>query len=224
MRREERVTVQGPVKEQQPDGMSHRGEGGGGGGAPHRECPPPRVPLPGTPLMVCVAGSAGAVESAAAVAHAFVGCVDLRCGCCIKCVLSVRRGGGGGSMRAAPSTAPADQATHTEGGKAGIRPCRVRRCIPRKCGRSFGVHRAIVIGTPKRQPPPPPGQNRSDARWMRRGVGSKTRKTTPPQQPAHPPVRQLLGSANAEKTPEGAQTAAVFRTQRPDAAREGKNG
>ena len=29
MRREERVTVQGPVKKQQPDGMSH---GGGGGG------------------------------------------------------------------------------------------------------------------------------------------------------------------------------------------------
>ena len=26
MRREERVTVQGPVKEQQPDGMSHRGQ------------------------------------------------------------------------------------------------------------------------------------------------------------------------------------------------------
>ena len=25
MRREEQVTVQGPVKEQQPDGMSHRG-------------------------------------------------------------------------------------------------------------------------------------------------------------------------------------------------------
>ena len=30
MRREERVTVQGPVKEQQPDGMSHRGGGEGG--------------------------------------------------------------------------------------------------------------------------------------------------------------------------------------------------
>ena len=29
MRREERVTVQGPVKEQQPDGMSHAGGGGG---------------------------------------------------------------------------------------------------------------------------------------------------------------------------------------------------
>ena len=28
MRREERVTVEGPVKEQQPDGMSHRGGGG----------------------------------------------------------------------------------------------------------------------------------------------------------------------------------------------------
>ena len=42
MRREERVTVQGPVKEQQPDGMSHGGGGGGGttniagGGANHR--------------------------------------------------------------------------------------------------------------------------------------------------------------------------------------------
>ena len=31
MRREERVTVQGPVKEQQPDGMSHEGGGGGAG-------------------------------------------------------------------------------------------------------------------------------------------------------------------------------------------------
>ena len=51
MRREERVTVQGPVKEQQPDGMSHRGGGvqgrlewlyavGGG------EVPPPGPPLP----------------------------------------------------------------------------------------------------------------------------------------------------------------------------------
>ena len=29
MRRGERVTVQGPVKKQQPDGMSHRGGGGG---------------------------------------------------------------------------------------------------------------------------------------------------------------------------------------------------
>ena len=36
MRREERVTVQGPVKEQQPDGMSH------GGGQPAARSPQPR--------------------------------------------------------------------------------------------------------------------------------------------------------------------------------------
>ena len=37
MRREERVTVQGPVKEQQPDGMSHGGVA---------DSPPPSDPLP----------------------------------------------------------------------------------------------------------------------------------------------------------------------------------
>ena len=37
MRREERVTVQGPVKEQQPDGVSHRGGGGGSDGERARE-------------------------------------------------------------------------------------------------------------------------------------------------------------------------------------------
>ena len=40
MRMEERVTVQRPIKEQQPDGMSHRGGeawGGGGGWGLHRE-------------------------------------------------------------------------------------------------------------------------------------------------------------------------------------------
>ena len=51
MRRDERVTVQGPVKIQQPDGMSHRGWGGGGAGDPvfppwltpthRRQCAPP---------------------------------------------------------------------------------------------------------------------------------------------------------------------------------------
>ena len=34
-RREERVTVQSPVKRQQPDGMSDRGGGGSGGPPPH---------------------------------------------------------------------------------------------------------------------------------------------------------------------------------------------
>ena len=43
MRREERVTVQGPVKKQQLDGKSHRGTGGEGAGqGPGR--PPPRNP------------------------------------------------------------------------------------------------------------------------------------------------------------------------------------
>ena len=43
----------------------------------------------------------------------------------------------------------------------------------------------------------------------------------PPQQSAQPPVRQLLGSANAEPTP---QAAAAARTQRSDATREEKKG
>ena len=43
MRREERVTVQGPVKEQQPDGMSHRGLD-----------PPPPPARPPTPLTVAL--------------------------------------------------------------------------------------------------------------------------------------------------------------------------
>ena len=40
MRREERVTVQGPVKEQQPDGMSHGGVSQNPGGAVLTSCPP----------------------------------------------------------------------------------------------------------------------------------------------------------------------------------------
>ena len=42
MRREERVTVQGRVKKQQPDGMSHMG-GGGGRGSPHLDPPVKRL-------------------------------------------------------------------------------------------------------------------------------------------------------------------------------------
>ena len=48
MRREDRVTVQGPVKEQQPDGMSHRrGVGGWVGHNPRKAtiAPPPPKPL-----------------------------------------------------------------------------------------------------------------------------------------------------------------------------------
>ena len=53
MRREERVTVQGPVKEQQPDGMSHRrafeppkgGAPGGGGGLSPDRSRQPEIPF-----------------------------------------------------------------------------------------------------------------------------------------------------------------------------------
>ena len=44
MRREERVTVQGPIKEQQPDGMSH-----GGGGFPLDPLPPSPPSAQATP-------------------------------------------------------------------------------------------------------------------------------------------------------------------------------
>ena len=49
MRREETVTVQGPVKKQQPDGISHRGGGEGAGrGLVDQHRPPLEAPLPGT--------------------------------------------------------------------------------------------------------------------------------------------------------------------------------
>ena len=50
---------------------------------------------------------------------------------------------------------------------------------------------------------------------------AKTNKR-PPQQPAQLPVRQLLGSADAETTPQGTTAAAAVRTQRPDA--KGRTG
>ena len=78
------------------------------------------------------------------------------------------------------------------------------------------------------------------------GVWTAKPVKRPPQQPAHPPKRQLLGaadaqtahpatsstapahqllgSANAETTPAGAPAAAADRTQRPDATCEGKKG
>ena len=48
MRREDRVTVQGPVKEQQPDGMSHGGSSQGGCINPFSPVESP--PTPGTVL------------------------------------------------------------------------------------------------------------------------------------------------------------------------------
>ena len=83
---------------------------------------------------------------------------------------------------------------------------------------------------------------------MQGGGGGGAARTVkrPRQQPAQPPIRQLLGaadaqtahpatsstapvhqrlgSATAETTPAGAPAAATDRTQRPDATCEGKNG
>ena len=78
------------------------------------------------------------------------------------------------------------------------------------------------------------------------GVWAAKTVKRPRQQPAQPPIRQLLGaadaqtahpatsstapahqrlgSANAETTPAGALAAAADRTQRPDATCEGENG
>ena len=92
-------------------------------------------------------------------------------------------------------------------------------------------------------------RKRSDAGYGRPEDGgvwtAKTVKQTR-QQPAQPPIRQLLGAANAqtahpptsstapahqrlgsvnaETTPAGAPAAVADRTQRPDATCEGKNG
>ena len=62
MRREERVTVQGPVKEQQPDGMSH------GGGT---SLLPMHASLGGGGVEACVEGCAEGAESGVAQKHVF---------------------------------------------------------------------------------------------------------------------------------------------------------
>ena len=92
-------------------------------------------------------------------------------------------------------------------------------------------------------------QKHSEAGYGRpvdRGVWAANTVKRPRQQPAQPPIRQLLGaadaqtahpatfrtapthqllgSANAETTPARAPAAAADRTQRPDATCEGKNG
>ena len=92
-------------------------------------------------------------------------------------------------------------------------------------------------------------QKHSEAGYGRpvdRGVWTAKTVKRPPQQPARPPIRQLLGaadaqtahpatsntapahqllgSANAETTPAGAPAGAADRKQRPDAACEGTNG
>ena len=85
-----------------------------------------------------------------------------------------------------------------------------------------------------------------DGRPVARGQWAAQTVKRPPQQPAQPPIRQLLGAtdtqtahdatsstapahqplgtANAERTPAAAPAAAADRTRRPDATCGGKNG
>ena len=105
--------------------------------------------------------------------------------------------------------------------------------------RSTRTGERVTIQGPVKKPQPD---------GMSHGGGAWTAQTVkrPPQQPAQPPIRQLLGaadaqtahpatfgtapahrplgSANAETTPAGAPAAAADRTQRPDATCEGTNG
>ena len=103
MRREERVTVQGPVKEQQPDGMSHRGGAGGaslpskdalggGGGNPSPLPPPPSrqisLRLPLARMSGCLRALVSACTALRAPVHHFIPPSDARAWGCA-------RGGGG---------------------------------------------------------------------------------------------------------------------------------
>jgi len=59
---------------------------------------------------------------------------------------------------------------------------------------------------------------------IRQLLGAADAQTAHPATSSTAPAHQLLGSANAETTPAGAPAAAADRTQRPDATCEGKNG
>ena len=59
---------------------------------------------------------------------------------------------------------------------------------------------------------------------IRQLLGAADTQTAHPATSSTAPVHQLLGSANAETTPARAPAAAADRTQRPDATCEGKNG
>ena len=215
MRREERVTVQGPVKEQQPDGMSHGGGGGGGDGYRKRQRDPrpaghPRVPLVaapapqqlaahGQPRVPQVLHRAPAAQEDAAV-------------------------GAGGRARAQR----VGLAGHGEPHGAGAAQGRAdpvghgHRPLHRRGRRAPAVEGVRAVA--------------------RAGGGGETTPTTTSTssihqllgaadaQPAHPatsstaPTHQPLGSANAETTPAGAPAAVADRTQRPDATCEGTSG
>ena len=59
---------------------------------------------------------------------------------------------------------------------------------------------------------------------IRQLLGAADTQTAHPATSSTAPAHQLLGSANGETTPAGAPAAAADRTQRPDATCEGTSG
>ena len=149
---------------------------------------------------------------------------------CIVVREAVEPGGRGRTAMALPNLRPSSVVGP---GDVGVHLC-------------IGLTHALDFGLLSCAPSPPPNK-RQTRRSEGGGGGLLPRpRQRPRQQPAHTPIRQLLGaadaqtahpatsstapthqslgSANAETTPARAPAAAADRTQRPDATCEGKNG
>ena len=141
---------------------------------------------------------------------------------------SVRRGSGTqGANPGAPaaqrrySSAPGGSRARwaTAGARAeqGTWGSRTRKPREARCGRpEDGGVGAAKTVKQPRQQPAQPP--------IRQLLGAADTQTTHPATTSTAPVHQLLGSVNAETTPAGAPAAAADRTQRPDATCEGKTG
>ena len=81
------------------------------------------------------------------------------------------------------------------------------------------VDRGVCTAKTVKRPPPQPAQPP-----IRQLLGAANAQTAHPPTSSTAPAHQLLGSANAETTPARAPAAAADRTQRPDATCEGKTG
>ena len=210
MRREERVTVQGPAKEQQPDGMSHRGRGGGANTPP----PPTRISswekmkFPNDNIDWALGGAQPFALFGSRPPHPH------------PPPLSSALGGGGCPTRTIP---PPPHTLSCEAGQRwslprptpnlwGLQAPHVPRAggqtIKRTCGGGGGTGDRPRALLKKPQPDGPHAHGTA----ARQGVddhnaeGSGQRPSNdPPQPPAQPPVRQLLGAADAETAPQGTQ-------------------
>ena len=147
-----------------------------------------------------------------------------------------RRGGGGAPDRCGwaggcPVTdgpmwlafnPPAALARHVSGGGRerhfSLSPPQIAKHKPFNAARQVvDDRRAEVRG--QRKPSNDPRNNQ-----LVRQLLCTTNAQTAPAANSTAPVHERLGFANAETTPAGAQAAAADKTQRSDAAREGKNG